>query len=512
MLKRILEVSADTIGVERVSVWRYADDRTRIDCLDLFERGNRRHSGDIQLLARDFPDYFRAIAECEIVAVDDAREDPRTKAFAPSYLAPLDIWSMMDVPIHVNGEVMGVICHEQTGCPRRWEEDEMAFALAAANLIALVFERCERFRAEAALQLQSAALDAAADAIVITDTSGAIVWVNPAFSALTGYAAGEALGRNPRELLRSGVQEPAFYHDLWRTISAGAVWRGEIVNRRKDGTCYHEEQSITPVTQNGRTTHYVAIKRDLTARRELERQFLHAQKLQVVGQLAGGIAHDFNNVLTVINGTAELARLDLAPDNGLHLEFERIQAAGTRAATLAKRLLRFSRKDIGNEPREHVVVGAIVNDLRVMLQRLIGEDIQLDVASSDEGTPIVGDTGEIEQVILNLAANARDAMPRGGGLRIVSSVVGSSIELAVSDTGSGMSAELQSRIFEPYFTTKDAGHGTGLGLATVLAIVTSHGGTINVDSSVGRGTTFTIRLPIAVPSAAVGHRRVGAVA
>ena len=496
-IEHVLEVSSNTLDVERVSLWRYAPNRREIRCLDLFKRSTGRHSAGETLNASDFPNYFRVMAECDIVAVDDARSDWRTSEFTGRYLTPLNIFSMMDVPIHLNGEAVGILCHEQTGQPREWQEDEKAFALAVANLISLAFERCERSRAESTLALRSAALDAAADAIVITDANGVIVWVNAAFTLLTGYSAAEAIGSTPRELVHSGSQDESFYRHMWQTLTSGRVWRGEIVNRRKDGTRYHEDESITPVTTRGQTTHYIAIKRDITARHTLERQFLQAQKMEVIGRLAGGIAHDFNNVLTVINGTAEIALGDLAPGDLLREEFKQIQDAGARATALARRLMLFSRSDVDVTRSDKVVIAALLTDFRAMLQRLIGEDITLRMIAESGGAAVLGDAGQIEQVLLNLAINARDAMPRGGPLTIRSRDLGEQIELSVTDCGSGMSPEVRSRIFEPFFTTKDAGRGTGLGLATVDAIVRRHGGTVEVASQVGRGTTFTILLPAA---------------
>jgi len=507
-LRRILEVSAQTLGVERVSIWRYNDQRTAIDCLDLFTTGAGRHTRGSSLRASDFPQYFRAIAKSEIVAVNDAQRDPRTAEFTVPYLRPLGITSMMDVPIHLRGAVIGVLCHEHTGAERHWSVDEKAFAIAVSNLISRTFERCEQQRAESTLMLQSAALNAAADAICITDQAGAIVWVNPSFTTLTGYSAEDVLGKNPRELLRSGVQDDVFYQEMWTTLLDGRVWRGELVNRRKDGTTYLEDQSITPVmAPGGGITHFVAIKRDLTERRNLEGQFLQAQKMEVVGRLAGGIAHDFNNLLTVINGSAELALADLAANHPLRIDFERIQESGKRAAALTRQLLSFSRKQ--TVVRGPVVIGRVLTDFRGMLQRLIGEDIHLDVRAGT-GATVLADQGQLEQVILNLAVNARDAMPRGGSLRLGVHDVdldtdfaahhagvepGPYVRLAVTDTGEGMDADTVTRIFEPFFTTKEAGKGTGLGLATVYAIVEQAGGTIWVESELGKGTTFTIYLP-----------------
>ncbi len=506
-LKGITEVAAATLRVPRVSIWRYNAARTAIDCIDLYDARTNEHSSGQSLRASDFPYYFRLIADSDVVAVDDAVSDMRTSEFTTSHLRPLGIRSMMDVAIRLGPAVIGVLCHEQTGSRRSWTDDEKAFAIATSSLISLAFERCERNRAEATLRLQSAALNAAADATVITDRQGTIVWINPAFTQLTGYSASESIGRNPRDLVKSGRHEPAFYEQMWSTLRKGQVWRGEMLNRRKDGTVYNEDQSITPVLLDGSITHFVAIKRDLTDRRNLEGQFLQAQKMEVVGRLAGGVAHDFNNLLTVINGTAELALADLPSAHPLRRDFQSILDAGNRATGLTRQLLAFSRKQIAHRTR--LAVGPVLTGFRSMLQRLIGEDIKLEVVADSAGS-VLADQSQLEQVILNLAVNARDAMPRGGSLYLEAANVeldeqfalrhrgvqpGPHVRLTVRDSGQGISESVMKRIFEPFFTTKEAGKGTGLGLATVYAIVAQSKGTIWVESEINRGTTFTIYLP-----------------
>jgi PAS domain S-box-containing protein len=199
----------------------------------------------------------------------------------------------------------------------------------------------ERRRAEESLRLQGAALHAAADAIVITDRAGVIEWVNPAFTQLTGYTAEEALGKTPGDLVKSGQHAPAFYQELWETILAGRRWDGEMINRRKDGRLYTEEQAITPIQDaSGVITHFVAIKKGMTERMQLEAQLRQAQKMDSVGQLASGIAHDFNNLLTVINGMSDLLLTRVGQDDRVQADVQEIRDAGERAAALTRQLLR----------------------------------------------------------------------------------------------------------------------------------------------------------------------------
>jgi PAS domain S-box-containing protein len=654
------------------------------------------------------------------------------------------------------------------------------------------------------LRVQSAALNAAANAIVITDRAGLIEWVNPAFSELTGYTAADAVSKNPRDLVKSDQHDQAFYENLWETIVSGQIWRGEVINRRKDDSLYTEEQTITPVLDpQGEITHFIAVKQDVTerkrveeefrqraqlsalgaavglsltesdslaqalqqcaealvthlgaafgriwtlnegegvlelqvsaglythvngphgrvplgqfkigriaadrtphltnsviddpevhdqdwARREgmvafaghplivdgrvvgvmalfaqhalsdavmsglasvadhialgierhrsalalqtteertrfaleaanvgiwdmnyttgvlrwsetieahyglrpgtfhgtfdafverihpddrasvletlgnatksgadfstlhralwpdgtvrwlsgsgrvytdehgepvrgvgisiditerhvLEEQYQQAQKMEAVGRLAGGVAHDFNNLLTVILGYCDLLLEDSTPGDARHADIAEIQKAGARAGGLTRQLLAFSRKQI-IEPTL-LDFNQVAADVLAMLERLIGEDVKVVLGLHPEPALVEADRGQVEQVIMNLAVNARDAMPRGGTLTIETANVeldehyaathrtvkpGRYVALTVTDTGTGMTPEVQARLFEPFFTTKEVGKGTGLGLATVDGIVTRSGGSIGVYSEVGRGTSFKVYFP-----------------
>jgi two-component system cell cycle sensor histidine kinase/response regulator CckA len=662
----------------------------------------------------------------------------------------------------------------------------------------------ERHQAETQVRLQSAALNAAANAMVITDRAGLIEWVNPAFCELTGYTDAEAVGRNPRDLVKSDQHDQPFNENLWATILRGEVWRGEIINRRKDGSLYTEEQTITPLRDpQGEISHFIDVKQDITERkraedqfrqraqlsalsaavglaladsdelahalqrcaeaivthlgatfariwtlnedqgmlelrasaglythvngrhgrvplgqfkigriardrkphltntvvgdpevseqewarregmvafaghplivdgrvvgvmalfarhtisddviaalasvadhvavgierhrsaealrtteermrfalqsadvgiwdmdyttgvlrwsetieahyglqpgtfggtfeafvervhpddraslletvgkamnagadfstlhrtrwpdgevrwlsgagrvllddggapvravgisldvterRSLEEQYQQAQKMEAVGRLAGGVAHDFNNLLTVILGYCELLLEDFKPGDRHQADIAQIQNAGARAGGLTRQLLAFSRKQI-IEPTL-LDLNLIATDMRAMLGRLIGEDVKVVLALRPELAPVTADRGQVEQVVMNLAVNARDAMPKGGTLTIETANVeldehyakthqpvkpGSYVALTVSDTGTGMTPEVQARLFEPFFTTKEVGKGTGLGMATVYGIVSRSGGSVGVYSEIGKGTSFKVYFP-----------------
>ncbi len=368
---------------------------------------------------------------------------------------------------------------------------------------------------EAELQRVTMAVEQAGEVIFITDHEGIIQYVNPAFTAVTGYSREEAVGQNPR-LLKSGKQNLAFYQELWRTIMDGGIWKGRMVNKRKDGMLYTEEVTISPVVNgSGRIINFVAVKRDITEHLRLseendrlQEQFQQAQKLESIGRLAGGVAHDFNNMLGIILGYGEIVLANLHREDPLRENVRQMVEAGQRSAALTRQLLAFSRKQT-LQP-EVLDLNDLVRNLEKMLRRIIGEDIALELALADRIGRVSVDPAQIEQVILNLAVNARDAMPQGGRLLIETAAVdlndaytakhpgtkpGKFVLLAVTDTGFGMNKETMSQIFEPFFTTKEKGRGTGLGLSIVYGIVKQSGGNIWVYSEPGQGTTFKIYLP-----------------
>jgi signal transduction histidine kinase len=283
-----------------------------------------------------------------------------------------------------------------------------------------------------------------------------------------------------------------------------------------DGTIHWLTGSGRVVSgQDGEPVRGIGISQDVTARHALEEQFQQAQKMEAVGRLAGGVAHDFNNLLTVILGYCELMLADLPAGDPRRFDIEQIQTAGDSASSLTRQLLAFSRKQI-IEPTVLDLNSTIAN-MRTMLCRLIGEDIKIVIAPSHEPAMVVADSGQLEQIVFNLAINARDAMPDGGTLTIGTAAValdadevkahppvvpGTFHVITVSDTGTGMTPQVMSRLFEPFFTTKDVGKGTGLGLASVHGMVTRSGGTIEAQSLLGHGSTFKVYLPASTDAAA----------
>jgi PAS domain S-box-containing protein len=346
-----------------------------------------------------------------------------------------------------------------------------------------------------------------------------ITSVNRAFVSTTGLDHNQVVGKRVDEV----IPEPSLTLALEKyseAIRERRVVRWEETSEYPKGRLTGEV-SIAPVfDEAGRCTHLVGAVHDITERKKLEAQFRQAQKMESVGQLAGGIAHDFNNLLTVINGTAELAIAQLREGDPLHDDLQEIHRAGERAASLTRQLLAFSRKQILQA--QVLNLNTVVAGVETMLRRLIGEDIDLVVVPAEGLGSVKADPGQMEQMIANMAVNARDAMPKGGKLTIelqnveideqyarqhgVAVLPGPYVMLAISDTGIGMDEATRGQIFEPFFTTKGPGKGTGLGLSTVHGIVKQSNGFIWVYSEVGQGTSFKIYLP-QVAEVADGQRR-----
>ena len=371
--------------------------------------------------------------------------------------------------------------------------------------------RRERRRAEEALRESEKRLQAILDnspaIIFLKNTEGRYLYVNPQFAKLTPLTREQILGKTDDEIFLP-AQAAAFRADDLKVLQAGVALEFEEVADQQDGPHTSIVSKFPLRNAEGKVYAICAIATDITERKSLEAQLRQSQKMEAIGQLAGGIAHDFNNLLTVINGYSELMLLSLPVEHPHCATFEQIRQAGEKASRLNRQLMAFSRQQV-LQPKV-LDLNAVVANIDTMLQRVIGEDIDLLTILSPGLASVKADPGQIEQVLMNLLVNARDAMPAGGRLTIETADVvldtdyarthvavnpGRYVMLAVSDNGCGMDAETQARIFEPFFTTKELGKGTGLGLSTVYGIVKQSGGNIGVYSEPGRGTTFRIYLP-----------------
>ncbi|HWI41175.1 MAG TPA: PAS domain S-box protein, partial [Verrucomicrobiae bacterium] len=426
---------------------------------------------------------------------------------------------VVGVPLTSGTETVGVLGLGYVDEEAAFRQEEIEALTQFARLASLALENArlheearqeiaERRRIEQQLRKLSHAVEQSPVVVLITDTAGRIEYVNPKFSESTGYDAHEVVGKTPA-ILKSGEVPRGVYQELWSTIEAGFDWRGELHNRRKNGGMYWELACISPIRdESGAITHYIAVKEDITDRKRLEDELRHAQKLDAVGQLAGGIAHDFNNILTAIIGYAGFLQMKGGDDPAMARGLAQIITSAERGAELTRGLLAFSRKQMWN-PRP-VSLNRVLRTAESLLRRLMGVEVELRIDLGADSV-IYADTLQIEQVLMNLATNARDAMPSGGTLTIATGTAqvdegvcrshgygtpGRHALLRVSDSGTGMDPEVLKKIFEPFFTTKEVGSGTGLGLSIVYGIIKQHGGYITCESRPRQGTVFSIFLPL----------------
>ncbi len=375
--------------------------------------------------------------------------------------------------------------------------------------VVLVFrDISDRRQAEAEREKLLLAIEQVGETVVITDPHGIIQYVNPAFTRITGYTRREAIGNSSR-ILKSGKHDAHFYRRLWETITSGEIFQARMINKRKDGTLYTDDVTISPVfdTQK-KIVAFVAVKRDVTAQLALEEQFHQAQKMESVGRLAGGVAHDFNNMLGIILGHTELAMEHIPHLSPLKSDLDEIQKAAQRSADLTRQLLAFARKQTASP--KVINLNDTIAQMIKMLRRLIGEDIDLTWISGAGLWPVKIDPAQTHQLLANLCVNARDAINGVGHVTIETRNVtldetycgrhtdipfGEYVMMAVTDNGCGMDENTRENLFEPFFTTKEVGQGTGLGLSTVYGIVKQNDGYIEVTSELGEGATFNIYLP-----------------
>ena len=352
------------------------------------------------------------------------------------------------------------------------------------------------------------ALDQVVESIVITDSNGIIQWVNAGFERNTGYTREEVVGENPK-ILKSGEQDSEFYQGMWETISGGSTWRGSFSNKKKDGSSFEEEASISPVFNDiGEVINYIAVKRDITEERNKEAQLQQSQKMEVIGVLSGGIAHDFNNILTPILGYTEIAKMSLPEDSKAQTHLDAIYRGAMRAKDLVAQILLFSRQN--QSERKSMQMTPLVKEVLKLLRSALPRTIDIKECYDADLPMIAADATQIHSLLMNLCTNAGHALVDGGvltvGLQNASltdhetyngqKISGNFVRLSVADTGKGMDRETLRRIFDPFFTTKEAGKGTGLGLSTVFGIVQNHFGHIAVKSTLGEGTVFEIYFPL----------------
>ncbi|KAA3617160.1 MAG: PAS domain S-box protein [Calditrichaeota bacterium] len=416
----------------------------------------------------------------------------------------------MGVPLIVDNKTIGVMVVQHYSNPNAYTKNDLRMMEFVSQQVAISIKKKQT---EEQIRILSTSMEQSPALVVITDLEGKIEYINPKFIEVTGYSPNEVLGKKP-SLLKSGQMSNSFYKELWETILAGEDWRGEIHNKKKNGELYWVNAFISPIkNENGKTTHFLALKEDITEQKLLQQQIFQSQKMDSIGTLAGGIAHDFNNILTIITGFSELALIK-CKDNEIRKPISTILSASQKAEKLTRQILAFSRKQI-YQPQV-IDINLVISDLDKMLHRVIGEDINVNIQLAQGIDNINADPSQLEQVLMNLFINARDAINqktkkaseknisiKTGQIFLdekfsrqhIGSKTGHHVYISVSDNGIGMEQDVKDKIFEPFFTTKEQGKGTGLGLSTVFGIVKQNNGSIFVYSEPGRGTTFKIYWP-----------------
>jgi PAS domain S-box-containing protein len=380
--------------------------------------------------------------------------------------------------------------------------------------VGIIHDLTERKRVERSLQESATRLkvvvDTAVDGVILMDMLGIVTMFNPACERLFGYRAEEVVGHNVKMLMPAPYrgEHDSYLANYMHTGERKIIGSGrEVMGQRRDGSTFPMDLSIGEAKQEGGSM-FVGMIHDLTSRKRTEEQLAQAQKMEAVGQLSGGLAHDFNNLLTVVVGNAETLSIALKARPDLKQAADMIATAGERGAELTRRLLAFSRRQM-LQPAQ-INCNRLIDSMQRLLWRTLREDIEIRIALAPDLWPAFADPGQLESAILNLAINAREAMPGGGGLSISTANVavdehyrdrypevtpGNYILIAVTDTGEGMPPEVLARSFEPFFTTKEVGKGSGLGLSMVYGFVKQSNGHVSIYSEVGLGTTVRLYLP-----------------
>lgn len=471
---------------ETVAIIRQMIDRQRQDCQCVFT--------------------YHALQTGEHGVCSDIAQDPRAEIWR-AHALERGYASMAALPLRMGGKVVGTF-NLYASEADFFTPAELRLLDEMALDIGFAMEINER---EDELRLRDRAIQSVSQGIVITDPGlpdNPVIFASPSFAQMTGYSLDEIIGRNCR-FLQGKDTDPDAIEQIRQAIRLGRGCNVELMNYRKDGSSFWNNLTISTVlNEKGQITHFVGVQTDVTKRRQLEELYRQSQKMELLGQLAGGVAHDFNNLLTIINGYSELLLANTPQSDPRHELVQEILKAGEWSSSLTAQLLTFSRKQV--VVPQVVNLNEVVRNTQRMLTRIIGEDIQFSTDLARALPSIKADPGQLGQIILNLVVNARDSMPKGGKLTVETSQLECSdatnlrlpelsgrrcVCLTVTDTGTGMSAQIKEHLFEPFFTTKQPGHGTGLGLAVVYGIVKESGGQIDVMSEPGIGTTFRIYLP-----------------
>ncbi|MDD5435605.1 MAG: PAS domain S-box protein, partial [Nitrospira sp.] len=509
----------------------------------------RKQAEEALRVEKDKAEQYLNIAEVILVAMDDQaritlinRKGCQVLGYEYEELIGLD-WFKVCVPPDeaeivfgffqrvISGEIKFFEYHENRVLTKNGDKRDIAWHNSVltdktgriVGTLSSGEDITERKKAEEQLRLDHQIMANINDGVCLIQASdGVIIFATRQFENMFGYKPGELIGKHVSVINAPTEKEPRVTaEEITDELNKHGIWRGEVLNIKKDGTTFWCDASVSSFTseRTGTGTVWVSVHRDITENKKLEDQLRHSQKMEAVGTLAGGVAHDFNNIMNVIIGYASLVMDNLETDSPLKEQIKEVLNAAERAAILTRRLLTFSRKQFVDV--KPLNVNELILGLQKMLVRIIKEDIGLHLDLADRRLAVMVDAGQIEQVLINLVSNAKDAMPEGGRLTIGTGLEeiddeyvtahgygkpGMYVLITVADTGQGMDAETKEKIFEPFFTTKGIGAGTGLGLAISYQIIKNHNGYLKVYSEQGKGTTFKIWLPVIEETACLENR------
>ena len=526
-MQLVTRIMAETLNTSRASVWLYSQDRTRVECLDLYAHNESAHANDMEFALTEFPGYFGFLDFGDVIAADNAQEDERTAEMTGKYLKPLDIQSLMDTPFKIDGEVRGIVCAEHQHETRKWSIDEQNFARSVANVVSLMLEISVNRQIEQDLRIErdraQSYLDTVNVMIISLDKDGFVRLVNNRACELLGYTQEEFRGKH---WVSSFVPEEE-REDLLKVVSRAyqdsknlrSSYENHVLDKEGNKLLIRWSNAYQ-TDEDGRITGLLAAGEDITEltqqREEKERlqdEMQQVQKMRSIVQLTGGIAHDFNNMLTSIMGYADLAQISMK--RNAEMDSDRylgaIRATSKKAGKLVSQLLDYSRENVlGKEP---INLNEMVRDSRRMLEAMMSSSVQI-VDELEEDLPdVTANQSQLHQVLVDLCQNAKEALRnQDATLWIKTSVKqvsqascsscfqkanGRFVCLEITDNGIGIDPAIGSNMFDPFTTTKELGEGTGLGLSAVHGIVHMHGGHILVQNEPGQFTRFSVLLPTA---------------
>jgi PAS domain S-box-containing protein len=519
IIEEVVRLCSRALNLERPSFWILDEQRTTLVQELLYLRSTGALERGAELCGKRYRTFFKALSSHRVIVADDARQHELTRDFRDDLLIPLGIVSMLDSPVFVDGKLIGVLCLAHVGEPRKWSESEQVFATATADHLGRALEGLARRELLQQIGKSEAKYRALVEQIPAVVYIGAVdpgetSFISPQIFNMLGYTVDEWL-ESPdfwKNRLHPEDRDEALREAARSRDSGNLAIEYRLKSNAGSYRWIRDEATIVR-DESGKALFLQGVMMDITSRRDTEQalqesrdQLMQSQKLEAVGRLAGGVAHDFNNLLTAILGYAEVGLRQLEQGQLDTRPLNEIRKAGERAAAVTQQLLALSRKQVPSPTVVHL--RDELRELRPMLERLLGDDVRLEIRSDEDLHLVLVDPSQLQQVILNLTVNAHDAMPGGGTLTLELRNLqvegagypgglenGQYVRLIACDNGCGIDPDVISNIFEPFFTTKEAGKGTGLGLSMVYGIVEQNGGRIFVDSELGSGTLFEIWLP-----------------